>query len=146
MPDSATQSGLLSRSSRGGGSDNANALRFEDKKGEEEVWLHAEKDMRTEVENNESHMVDVDRNKTVGGNEDAHIVGNRTHKVDKDEEITVQQDQTTNVGLNLTLTAGETITLQCGESSIVLDKSGNITINGVQVTAIGSSRIDLNPD
>ncbi|GHT95444.1 type VI secretion protein Vgr [Betaproteobacteria bacterium] len=146
LPDNATQSGLLTRSSRGGGPDNANALRFEDKKGEEEVWLHAEKDMRTEVEHNESHTVDVDRNKTVGGNEDAHVVGKRTHKVDQDEEITVSQSQSTDVGLDLTLVAGESITFRCGASSIVMDKSGNITINGVQVTAIGSDRIDLNPD
>lgn len=45
--------------------------------------------------------MDVDRNKTVGGNEDAHIVGNRTHKVDKNEEITVQQDQTTHKSTEL---------------------------------------------
>ncbi len=38
---------------------NANALRFEDKPGSEEVWLHAEKDQRIEVNNNESHWVGI---------------------------------------------------------------------------------------
>ncbi len=44
------RTGILTRSSQGGACDNANALRFEDKSGEEQLWLHAEKDQLTEVE------------------------------------------------------------------------------------------------
>lgn len=44
LPANMTQTGILSRSSKGGGYDNANAIRFEDKKGDEQLWLHAEKD------------------------------------------------------------------------------------------------------
>ncbi len=42
LPGAATQSGIYSHTI-GGGPTNANALRFEDKPGSEEVWLHAEK-------------------------------------------------------------------------------------------------------
>ena len=44
LPANKTQSGIKSRSSLGGGPPNFNEFRFEDKKGSEEVYLHAEKD------------------------------------------------------------------------------------------------------
>jgi type VI secretion system secreted protein VgrG len=69
LPANATQSGVLTRSSKGGAYGNANALRFEDKKGAEELWLHAEKDQRIEVENDETHWVGHDRTKTVDNDE-----------------------------------------------------------------------------
>jgi type VI secretion system secreted protein VgrG len=50
LPDNKTQSGILSRSTPGGAYSNANAIRFEDKKGAEQLWLHAEKDQLTDVE------------------------------------------------------------------------------------------------
>ena len=73
LPANATQSGMLTRSSKGGTSANANAIRFEDKRGQEEVWIHAEKDQRIEVENDESHTVGHDRGKSVGRDETAQI-------------------------------------------------------------------------
>ena len=45
-----TQTGILSRSSKGGSGANANELRFEDKTGSEQVYLHAEKNQDLEVE------------------------------------------------------------------------------------------------
>ncbi|MFS2056412.1 bacteriophage T4 gp5 trimerization domain-containing protein, partial [Variovorax sp. CT11-76] len=50
LPANATQSGLLSRSTEDGSEANANAFRFEDKKGAEQVWLHAERNQDIEVE------------------------------------------------------------------------------------------------
>ena len=52
LPDNRTQSGIKSRSSLKGTPDNFNELRFEDKKGEEQVYFHAEKDRDDVVENN----------------------------------------------------------------------------------------------
>ena len=43
LPDNKTRSGILTRSSTGGSASNANELRFEDKKGSEQVYVHAEK-------------------------------------------------------------------------------------------------------
>ena len=73
LPANATQSGILTRSSKGATSANANALRFEDKKGQEEIWIHAEKDQRIEVEHDESHTVGHDRSKSVGRDETAQV-------------------------------------------------------------------------
>ena len=59
LPAAATQMGFMSRS-KDGHKDNANALRFEDKAGQEQIWIHAE-NMDTEIENCETHDVGVDR-------------------------------------------------------------------------------------
>ena len=44
LPDNMTKSGFMSRSTLSGAAANANELSFEDKKGEEKVLFHAEKD------------------------------------------------------------------------------------------------------
>ena len=89
LPANKTQTGILTRSSKGGGYDNANAIRFEDKKGEEQLWLHAEKDQLTEVEHDEDKWVGNDRRKTIDRDETNHIQRDRTETVDRDETITV---------------------------------------------------------
>ncbi|WP_229477125.1 type VI secretion system Vgr family protein [Massilia rubra] len=97
LPANKTQSGILSRSTPGGQYDNANALRFEDKKGQEQLWLHAEKDQLTEVEHDEDKWVGNDRRKTVDRDETSHIKRDRTETVDRDETITVHHDRTERV-------------------------------------------------
>ncbi|WP_229414274.1 type VI secretion system Vgr family protein [Zemynaea arenosa] len=100
LPANRTQSGILTRSSMGGAAAHANALRFEDRKGAEEVWLHAERDQRIEVEHDESHWVGHDRRKTIDANETVHVKGNRTETVDKDESITIHQNRKERVDQN----------------------------------------------
>ena len=68
LPANQTQSGLKSRSSKEGNADNFNEFRFEDKKGSEQVYLHAEKNQDIEVEHDETHWVGHDRSKTVDTN------------------------------------------------------------------------------
>ena len=65
LPANQTQSGIKSRSSKGGGSDNFNEFRFEDKLGEEEMYIHAEKDQNTVVENDQTIFVGHDRSETI---------------------------------------------------------------------------------
>lgn len=97
LPSNKTQSGVLTRSSLGGTAEHANALRFEDRKGEEEVWLHAEKDQRIEVEHDESHSVGNDRSKTVGHDETVTVKHDRTETVGHDEKITIHNNRTEQV-------------------------------------------------
>lgn len=97
LPDNRTQSGILTRSTINGTVDNANALRFEDRKGEEEVWLHAEKDQRIEVEHDESHTVGNDRSKSIGHDETTSVTHDRTETVGNDEKISVHGSRTEQV-------------------------------------------------
>ena len=78
LPSASSQSTIRSRSLPGGSA--GNELRFEDKKDAEELYMHAQKDMRTEIENDLT-------TKVIAGNE-LHTVtkGNRTVKVDTGNE------------------------------------------------------------
>jgi type VI secretion system secreted protein VgrG len=55
--DQPTRSGIKTRSSELGSSDEANELYFEDKKGSETVYMHAQKDHTCVIENNDSTTV-----------------------------------------------------------------------------------------
>ena len=106
LPANKTQSGILSLSTPGGRYGNANALRFEDKQGQEQLWLHAERDQLTEVEHDEDKWVGNDRRKTIDRDETSHITHDRTETVDHDETITVHNDRTEQVDKNETIGIG----------------------------------------
>src|SRR5947199_7973417 len=72
LPDHKTQSGVKSRSSLHGTEANFNEFRFEDKKGHEQVYLHAERNQDIVVESCETHSVGYDRTKTIGHDEKTH--------------------------------------------------------------------------
>ena len=59
LPGDETLSGLKSNSSKGGGG--FNELRFEDKKGEEQLFLHAEKNFDLRVKNDRFETIDQNR-------------------------------------------------------------------------------------
>jgi len=66
LPDNQTMSTIKTRSSKGGTTENFNELRFEDKKGSEEIYFHAEKDFNRVVENNDTVSVTNNETITVG--------------------------------------------------------------------------------
>jgi type VI secretion system secreted protein VgrG len=139
LPANMTQSGIKSRSSKGGSPANFNEFRFEDKKGSEQVFLHAEKNQDIEVENDETHWVGHDRKKTIDHDETTHVKHDRTETVDHDETITVHGKRTEVVDKDETITIhqnrtevvdkNETITSHGGSTETV-DKDESITISG----------------
>jgi type VI secretion system secreted protein VgrG len=106
LPDHATQSGVLTRSSKGGVVANANMIRFEDKKGAEQVALHAERNLDTSVEADETHSVGHDRHKTIHHDEVNAITNNRTKDVGVNETTTIGNHRIETVGANETITIG----------------------------------------
>ena len=96
LPANKTQSGIKSRSTLGGGPPNFNEFRFEDKKGSEEVYLHAEKDWNI--------MVEHDKGQTVGHDETTTIMHDRTKEVKHDETTTIGHDKLDTVVHDLTVT------------------------------------------
>jgi type VI secretion system secreted protein VgrG len=154
LPANKTQSGFLTRSSKGGGAGEglrdgageANALRFEDARGQEQLWLHAQKDQLTEVENDEDKWVGNDRRKTVDGNESNVIHKNRTETVDLDEKITVHQNRTERVdlseemdiGINQSFTVGAKRSKKVGvKEDDTIGKTWNISVGSLKSESIG---------
>lgn len=141
LPANATQSGVLSRSSKGGVYSNANALRFEDKKGEEQLWLHAEKDQLTEVEHDEDKWVGNDRRKTIDRHETTLVKGNRTETVNLDETITVHKNRTETVDLNETITIGVNRTESVGANeSITIGANRTISVGASETATVALQR------
>ncbi len=76
LPDNKTQSGIKSRSTKGAGPSNFNEIRFEDKKGSEELHIQAEKDHTTHVKNDRSADVGANDSISVGGDRSVTVTGN----------------------------------------------------------------------
>ena len=141
LPANATQSGIKTRSSKGGaagaglknGPGDANAIRFEDKAGAEQLWLHAQKDQLTEVENDEDKWVGNDRRKTIDRDETNVIHRDRTETVDRNEKIDVHGWRTEVVDLDETLTVHQnrTRTVDLDESiRICKNRTKTVDANG----------------
>ncbi|MEO9080416.1 MAG: type VI secretion system tip protein TssI/VgrG [Rhodanobacter sp.] len=151
LPDNKTQSGIKSRSHQGGGADDFNEIRFEDKMGSEDFFIHAQKDMHEEVENDHVVAIDHDEKITIKNDQTEDITGNRTATVDKDDKLTVKQDRvvdvtgngTTKIGRMFKLSAGDEIELVTGASSIVMKSSGDIQINGLNIKISGDQSVDI---
>ncbi|AUY24105.1 type VI secretion system Vgr family protein [Mixta calida] len=140
LPAAATQMGFLSRS-KDGTPDNANALRFEDRAGEEQVWIHAERNMDTEVENDETHLVGNNRSKTIVGNETTQVKKNRTETVDQNETITIHQNRSETVDGNETITvhSNRTETVDKNEN-IRIGQNQSVTVNGNQTLKVDQAK------
>src|SRR5690606_20946379 len=66
LPDEKTKSTIKTKSSVG--DDGSNELRFEDKAGSEEVYIHAQRDFNEVVKHNHSTSVKANQSNSVGGN------------------------------------------------------------------------------
>lgn len=129
LPDAATQMGFLSRS-KDGSAENANALRFDDKLGEEQVWLQAERNMDIQVKKDVSSRVEGNRSSFIGQSEEQRVAENFS--------LTVQGESGSLAGKNrldaavevYELAAGSTLRLVCGKSAIELNASGQISLTG----------------
>jgi len=141
LPANATQSGILTRSSKGGAYGNANAIRFEDKMGSEQLWIHAEKNQDIEVENDETHWVGHDRTKTIDNDETVHVKHDRTETVDNNETITIGVNRTESVGSNESITVGSNRSVSVGASetkTVALQRTHTVGIN--ETIAIGAAQ------
>lgn len=111
--DSKTKSGIRTRSTKGGSAANCNELIFDDKKDAEQIYIHAEKNMDTEVENDETLSVDHDRIK--------HIKNDETYTIDNDRKKTIGNNQSETIGKNKSTTVK-------GDHAETIDGGMTITI------------------
>ena len=145
----------------------ANEIRFEDKTGEEEVFLHAEKDMNTRIRYCETHKVGknadifVGKNRTeevcvnetitigcdrvelVKGTENVTVVGDRTVAIQSSDKLDVTESLTINAGTTIDITANTSITLTVGGSSIVIDQTSIKAVAAVLLDLQGMTSAKL---
>jgi type VI secretion system secreted protein VgrG len=128
LPDMSTRSGWVTRSSKGGDASNANELRFEDKKGSEQIFINAEKDM--------DHRVENDHRMYIGGKDSLIIVGNQLDQIGKDRNTNVKGNLVENVGSNADINIGSNVTEKFGGNAsqniggnLILKTGGNADVN-----------------
>lgn len=154
LPDHQTVSTFKSNSSKGG--DGYNELRFEDKKGSEQLYLHAEYDMdvrvkndsREYVENDRSLIIKNDQKEKISGNQHIQVEGNRMEKVGESMSLKIGQDLNEKTGnkfaheagmeihlkggMQVTIEAGTQLTLKVGGNFVDIGPAG-VTIEGTMV-------------
>ncbi|PRY59385.1 type VI secretion system secreted protein VgrG, partial [Vreelandella songnenensis] len=124
LPEHKTRTVIRTQSHKAEG---FNELRFEDEAGEEQIWLHAQKDLelltlndRTEEIQNDSHLkVHNDRISEID-NDDHHTVhGNRYTQVDGDDHLTVKGTRHDNIGQAQLVEAGQEIHHKAGMKVVI---------------------------
>jgi len=91
LPAEKTKSTLKTLSSPGGGG--FNEIRFEDKKGEEQIFIHAEKNQDIRVKNDCFEWIGNNRNLVVKTDQKEHVENNRFDKVDADHMEEIGKDR-----------------------------------------------------
>lgn len=147
LPANQTQSGIKSRSTKGGAPSNFNEIRFEDKKGSEELHIQAEKDQTTHVKHNQSISVDGDRSISVGGNESTSVTGTRSATITKKETQTFNDARVMTVAQadTETITGKHTETIHGGREANV-DQGDKLTVNGSDKTDTIHGKYDITAD
>jgi type VI secretion system secreted protein VgrG len=142
LPSNKTQSGVMSDSSPHSGG--YNQIRFEDKNGSEEILIHAQKDMNTtvehdetiEVKNNRTASISKDDKTTVGKNMTLTVQGDRTATIYGKDSETVFKDSTVNImgseSRTITMSRSTKIT---ASDSLMAGGSISITASGLTITA-----------
>ncbi|CAN5718088.1 type VI secretion system spike protein VgrG1b [soil metagenome] len=139
--DSHTQSGFRTRSTPKGSAANCNEFRFEDQKGSEQVYLHAEKNQDIEVENDETHWVGHDRKKTIDHDETVHVKHDRTETVDNNETITIGVNRVEKVGNNETITIGVNRVESVGANeTITIGANRSVTVGSSETATVALQR------
>jgi type VI secretion system secreted protein VgrG len=154
LPDEMTKSTIKTYSTKGGGG--FNEFRFEDKKGKEQIFLHAEKDQHDRIKNDrltaigrDTHMiverdqfekVKRDKHLIVTGDQNEKIGGTLSQTVGCELEVKVQtnyalesgQEIHLKSGMNLVIETGTSLTLKVGSNFININSTG-IFIKGTMV-------------
>lgn len=138
LPDHQTRSTLKTLSTKGGGG--FNELRFEDKKGSEQVFMHAEKNLDIQVKadrmesigNNRSLTVANDKYEKIGADEHNHTVGKRVEKIEGSHLVEILTDEGIKITGNRSVeVTGNVVETYKGNHN--LDVTQNIYIKGMQV-------------
>src|SRR6185295_4430915 len=96
-----TKSTIKSSSSPGGGG--SNELRFEDKAGAEEIYLHGQKDWNIKIEHDKGQIIGHDEKLEVGHDRSKEVSHDQKEKIGHDKTIEVGNDHKEKIGKDETL-------------------------------------------
>ncbi len=130
LPDDKTKSTIKSNSSKGGGG--FNELRFEDKKGSEQIFVHGEKDLDIRIKHDRMEYIGNDRNLTVEKDQVALVKKSKHQQVKEDYFEKVDGDVNSTVG---------------GDRVVKISGKDYLAISGdLAVKSGGSTNVDSGSD
>ncbi len=166
LPAAGMVSGIKSNSTPGGGG--YNEMSMDDTKGKEKMTVHAQYDMNTTVEHNDTQTVHNNRTITVDGTHTETVTGAVTENYKNNQATTVdgtntetvkgsvtedyKTNQKTTVNQEILITSGTAhvhidaatnIQLHVGASSLKMASNGDISLEGVNVTISGSQLVAI---
>jgi type VI secretion system secreted protein VgrG len=160
LPNEKTKSTTKTMSSPGG--KGFNEIRFEDKKGQEQVFIHGEKDQDIRIKNDRREWIGHDRHLVVKRDKREHIENDEENVIDRDQieeigrdhhllikgkqAIEVEQSHSFKVGTDVNEKFGNNHNEEAG-MSIHLKAGMNIILEaGVQISLkVGGNFIDISP-
>ncbi len=112
LPGTKTQMTIRSKTYKGSG---FNELKFDDATGKEQVYIHAQKNMNTEVLNNRT----------------TDVINNHAEKIGNNQAITVTNNQIQNIGVNQIQTVGVNQVETVGSNQIIKVGSNQVEKVGI---------------
>jgi type VI secretion system secreted protein VgrG len=154
LPDNKTASGIKSRSTKGGGPTDFNEIRMEDLKGKEQLYVHAQRNLDTVVEANESRVIGHDRQTRIGHddsrfvvNDDKHVIkGNQAVQVEGNQSVTVKANQDNSVnGSQTNMVKGSRAQSVGGKLSEATDGDHRESVGGDHTSTVsGDEKNNIN--
>jgi type VI secretion system secreted protein VgrG len=146
LPAEKTRSGIRTQTTPGGGG--FNELSFEDRKGEEEIALHAQGDLNERVRRSHLTSVGGSQTLTVGGSQTVSVGGPHCFSVDKDATATTYGNRTEetrgnaseHVAKTKTMTVDGSLTESVGgRASMSVAETCSLRVAGHYTAFIGSN-------
>jgi type VI secretion system secreted protein VgrG len=144
LPDNSTMSTIKSNSSKGGGG--FNEYRFEDKKGDEHIYTHAERNLHTRIKKDKFRLVTENNHQIVGKDHMELIKGDASIEVKGDENHKAGGSYLLKAGMDIHHKAGMNVGIEAGMSMHVKSGMTLVLESGVGLTLkVGGNYITLNP-
>ncbi|MBK4216168.1 type VI secretion system tip protein VgrG [Paracoccus caeni] len=129
-----------------------NELTFEDKSGEEFIYLHAQKNFDLHVSNSRQLRVEYDDNVSIGNNSLVAIAADRVETVDGMQDLTVEGafrektggDRSIDVAGTFATRTGGNFTLKA-EGELVIDATKITLVAGGAAVVLQGGRVDVAP-
>ena len=158
LPGEKTKSTLQSRSTKGAAASNFNEIRFEDKFGEEEMFIQAEHDHNTVVKNNQTIKVGFDkkdkgdRTETIFRDRSLEVGRDKKELVKRNKEVMVAESHDEQIGKNQSIIVGSNLTESVGANyvetvgvamQLSVGAAMNISVGAAMGVEVGAAKSEV---
>ena len=147
---SSSQQGIKTHSFPNADANACNELRFDDQKDQEEIYIHAQKDMKVEIENDSTttlkgnKIVTIEKKYSTSAKEEVEHKTEKTYAINSKDMFSITTDadyENVTKGKNIITVTGDIE--ESTKGNYKLDAKSNATINGDKIEITGKSKIVL---